>query len=261
MKEEKSNDIKNTEKQKGKNKTFFIAMGHALDGIIRAFKTERNLRIDYIIGLFVLVLSLFFNFTKTEFACICLTIGFVIFSEMINSTVEYIVDLMTDKYDDRAKAAKDIAAGGVLISSIVAVAVAYFLFMDKLKYATTSVLTSILESKTHIFFTIIFAITLLIIILKGIFGKHYKYSKAFPSARIAFSFGATMYLYLITKSLLVSGVSLLLSLIICQLKSDEDKAGIYHIIFSAALGILVVLVIYQIVLVGPDIILFLNNIF
>ena len=36
-----------------KNKTFFSAMGHAVDGVIRAFKTERNLRIDYIIGLFV----------------------------------------------------------------------------------------------------------------------------------------------------------------------------------------------------------------
>ena len=125
LKEKRLEELKHT-----KNKTFFTAMHHALDGVIRAFKTERNLRIDYIIGLFVLICSLFFDFTKTEFACLCLTIGFVIFAEMINSTVEYIVDLITDKYDDRAKAAKDIAAGGVLISSIVAVVVAFFLFVS-----------------------------------------------------------------------------------------------------------------------------------
>ena len=108
----------NLEKLKhSKNKTFFTALGHAIDGVIRAFKTERNLRIDYVIGLAVFLCSLFFDFTKTEFACICLTVGFVIFAEMINSAVEYIVDLVTDKYDDRAKAAKDIAAGGVLIAS------------------------------------------------------------------------------------------------------------------------------------------------
>lgn len=94
-----------------KNKTFYKALGHAFDGVIRAFKTERNLRIDYFIGALVLIASLFFDFTKTEFACICLTIGFVIFAEMINSVTEYIVDLVTDMYDDRAKAAKDIAAG------------------------------------------------------------------------------------------------------------------------------------------------------
>lgn len=251
----------NFKTQKGKNKSFLVAMGHALDGVIRAFKTERNLRIDYIIGLLVLILSLFFNFTKTEFACLCLTIGFVIFAEMINSAVEYIVDLVTDQYDDRAKAAKDIAAGGVLISSIVAIAVAYFLFMDKLKYATTNILSSILESKTHIFFTIIFAIVVLAVILKGMFGKHYKYSKAFPSARVALAFGATTYLYLMTKSLFVTGITLFLSLIICQLKKDDDKTTGIHIIFSALLGILVVLIIYQLVLVGPDIILFINNIF
>lgn len=255
------NENKKFGDQKGKNKSFFIAMGHALDGIIRAFKTERNLRIDYFIGLIVLILSLFFNFTKTEFACLCLTIGFVIFSEMINSTVEYIVDLITDKYDDRAKAAKDIAAGGVLISSTVAVVVAYFLFMDKLKYATTSVLTSILQSRSHMFFTIAFAIILLTVILKGIFGKHYKYSKAFPSARVTLAFGSTMYLYLMTKSLFVAGVALLLSVMICQLKNEEDKSNIYHLVFSAALGIIVVLAIYQLVLIGPDIVLFLNNLF
>ena len=84
-KQKRLDELKHT-----KNKTFFTAMRHALDGVIRAFKTERNLRIDYIIGLFVLLCSLFFDFSKTEFACLCLTIGFVIFAEMINSTVEYI---------------------------------------------------------------------------------------------------------------------------------------------------------------------------
>src|SRR5574344_1162879 len=154
-----------------KNKTFTKALGHAIDGVIQAFKSERNLRIDYVIGLVVLISSLFFDFTKTEFACLCLTIGFVIFSEMINSTVEYIVDLITDKYDDRAKAAKDIAAGGVLISSVVAVIVAFFLFVDKLTMATTSIITTIFSSNIYILFTIIFAVILLAVILKGEIGR------------------------------------------------------------------------------------------
>ena len=140
--EEEKNKV--NELKQVKNKTFFTALGHAIDGVIKAFKTERNLRIDYLIGLLVFLASLFFDFTKTEFACLCLTIGFVIFAEMINSTVEYIVDLVTDRYDDRAKAAKDIAAGGVLIASGVAVVVAYFLFADKLYNATTAVISSIL---------------------------------------------------------------------------------------------------------------------
>jgi len=244
-----------------KNKTFYSALGHAFDGIIRAFKTERNLRIDYIIGLTVFICSLFFDFTKTEFACLCLTIGFVIFAEMINSSVEYIVDLVTDKYDDRAKAAKDIAAGCVLIASGVSVVVAYFLFEDKLYNATSHIITSILSSKLHILLTVIFAITLLVVILKGIFSKTDEYSKSHPSLRVALSFGITTYVYLITKSLFVGGVTFLLSLIIVQMKVQNSKVKPIYILFSACLGILIVVVIYQIVLLSPTIEEILNNLF
>ncbi len=248
LKEKRLEELKHT-----KNKTFFTAMHHALDGVIRAFKTERNLRIDYIIGLFVLICSLFFDFTKTEFACLCLTIGFVIFAEMINSTVEYIVDLITDKYDDRAKAAKDIAAGGVLISSIVAVVVAFFLFADKIGMATTSVLSTIFSSNIYILFTIIFAVILLVVILKGFFGKgSSSYSAVYPSARVALAFGLTTYVYIITKSFLVGGVALILSIIIAQIRVENTKTRAIYMIISAIIGILVVLIIYQMTLMGPQ---------
>ena len=234
-----------------KNKTFSTALGHALDGVIRAFKTERNLRIDYLIGLTVLITSLFFDFTKTEFACLCLTIGFVIFSEMMNTTVEYIVDLITDKYDDRAKAAKDIAAGGVFISAMVAVIVAYFLFVDKLSYATTNVISTILDSKLYILFTIVFAVVLLAVILKGIFGKNQEYHKAYPSARVALAFALTTYVYLITNSIFVGGVAFLLSLMVAQIRTEDGKKKPIYVIFSALMGILIVLIIYQLVLIKP----------
>lgn len=255
LKEKRLEELKHT-----KNKTFFTAMHHALDGVIRAFKTERNLRIDYIIGLFVLICSLFFDFTKTEFACLCLTIGFVIFAEMINSTVEYIVDLITDKYDDRAKAAKDIAAGGVLISSIVAVVVAFFLFADKIGLATTSVLSTIFSSNIYILFTIIFAVILLVVILKGFFGKgSSSYSAVYPSARVALAFGLTTYVYIITKSFLVGGVALILSVIIAQIRVENTKTRAIYMIISAIIGILVVLIIYQMTLMGPQLSTLVHN--
>lgn len=248
-KEENLENLKNV-----KNKNFFTAARHAIDGVICAFRSERNLRIDYVIGLFVLLISLFFDFTKTEFACLCLTIGFVIFAEMINSTVEYVVDLITDKYDVRAKAAKDIAAGGVFVSAIVAVVVAYFLFADKIYESANNVLTTVLDSRLYLFFTIIFAVIILAVILKGVFAKNdEKYNKNFPSARVTVAFAITTYSFLITKSLLVGSTSLILSLIISQIKIENEKMRIPYIIFSALLGVLVVLIIYQIVLYRPEI--------
>ncbi len=256
-KEQKRNE--NIEKLKNvKNKNFFTALGHSIDGVIRAFKSERNLRIDYLIAICVLLSSIVLGFDKVEFVCLCLTIGFVIFSEMMNSVAEYIVDLVTDKYDDRAKAAKDIAAGGVLISSTISVIVAYFLFMDKLKGATTAVITSIMSSNAHIVFTIVFAIVLLIVILKGIFGNGESYAYSGPSVRIALAFGLSTYACIITKSFLIAIICGLLSLIILFMKVSNSKAKLINMIYSALLGIIVVLAIYQLILMGPGILEKLN---
>ena len=245
-----------------KNKNFFSSAKHAVDGIICAFKTERNLRIDYVMGLFVLLFSLFFDFTKTEFACLCLTIGFVIFSEMVNSTVEYVVDLVTDKYDERAKAAKDIAAGGVFISAVVAVVVAYFLFADKIYNATNNILTTVLDSKLYLFFTIVFAVVILAIILKGFFSKEdEKYNKNFPSVRVTLAFAITTYAFIVTKSILVCITSFILSLIISQMRVENEKIRVPYIIFSALLGVLMVLIVYQLVLYKPEINQILHTIF
>lgn len=236
----------------GKNKSLVGAMRYALNGIIHAFKTERNLRIDYIIGVLVLICSLFFDFSKTEMICLILTIGFVIFAEMINTTVEYIVDLITQEYNENAKAAKDIAAGGVFISGGISVIVAYFLFVDKLSRASTSMLTSILSSRAHLLVTILFVLILLTVVIKGIMNKKKEnYVEAFPSTRVAVSFALAIYLYIITKSFLVGGIAMVLAFMVSSLKKEKDNVSNLHLIFSAMLGILIVLTVYHISLVEP----------
>lgn len=255
----KDNREENLEKLKNvKNKNFITALHHSVDGIIKAFKTERNLRIDYFCAVCVLLAGIVLGLNKTEFVCLCLTVGFVIFSEMINSVAEYIVDLVTDKYDDRAKAAKDIAAGGVLISSSISVIVAYFLFADKLQNATTSVLNAIISSNTNILFTIIFMIVVLVIILKGLFGRGEEYAHSGPSLKIALAFGLTTYACIITRSFLVGIVCGILSLMIFGMKVTHTKARKINMIYSALLGIIIVLFVYKLVLIGPDIFKLLN---
>lgn len=250
---------KSLEKVKGfkKNKTLFTASKNALNGIIHVFKTERNLRIDYLIGFVVLFISLFFEFTKTELVCLMLTISFVIFAEMINSTVEYMTDLITEEYNEKAKAAKDIAAGGVLLSSGIAVLVAYFLFADKINTASTRLLSTVLGSKGHVLVTILFACVILTIILKGIFNKDkINFVNSFPSSRVTVSFALATYLFIITRSFLVGGVSFALCFIIYSLKKETDKVSSFHVLLSALLGVLIVIAVYQLTMFAP----FLTNI-
>lgn len=240
------------DKKTNKNKTIFSATKNAINGIIHVFKTERNLRIDYIIGALVFLFSLFFDFSKAEYICLIITIGFMIFAEMINSVIEYMVDLITEEYNEKAKAAKDIAAGGVLIAGGISVIVAYFLFADKIKQATMHTISEILSSKSHMLITILFVVVIFTIVIKGIFKKENKnYVESFPSSRITVSFALVTYLFIITKSFIVGAVTMVLCIMIASLKKEVDKISNFHIALSASLGILLVIIIYQLTSFGP----------
>ena len=172
---------------------------------------------------------------------------------MINSTVEYIVNLITTEYNLNAKSAKDIAAGGVLIASIISVIVAYLLFIDKIRNASTALLSAVLSSKAHLFVTILFVVVLLTVILKGVFSKdkEHNYVKAFPSARVTVSFALATYLFIITKSLLVGGISFVLSIMVSSMKRENDDATFLQMLLSALIGILLVIAIYQLTFMIP----------
>lgn len=102
----------------------------AVKGILYAIKNERNMRIHTIAAIYVIVFSMFFSMSLTDYAILILIIGLVMMAEMFNSSIENLIDLCSKDYNSTAKAAKDIAAGGVLIVCIGAFISGIFLFSD-----------------------------------------------------------------------------------------------------------------------------------
>ncbi len=113
-------------------------------------------------------------------------------------------------------------------------------------------------SSTNIFFTAIFMLVVLIVILKGLFGRGEEYGHSGPSLRIALAFGLSTYAIIITQNILVGVVCGILSLMIFGMKVAHSKARIINMIFSALLGILIVMFVYQLVLHGPSILKIFN---
>ena len=96
---------------------------HAFAGLWHAWKTQRNMRIHVAITTVVMILGLILELQPGQWATIILTIGFVIVSELFNTVIESLVDLVTAEHHPLAKQAKDVAAGAVLTSVVVAVVV------------------------------------------------------------------------------------------------------------------------------------------
>lgn len=120
------------EKRKWQTENFWKSFKYAVSGIIYGIKTQRNIIIQLVFAVIAIVLGVFFKISRIEWAIIIFTISFVIFAEMINTAIESAVDLVTEEYSDKAKIAKDVAAGAVLISAINAICMGLIIFSDKI---------------------------------------------------------------------------------------------------------------------------------
>lgn len=104
----------------------------AIRGIGDALKSEPNLRIHFLASILVTILAVFLKFNTTEFVILILTVFFVIILELINTVVEKLVDMHSLEISEEARIIKDISAGVVLLSAIMAITIGALLFLPKL---------------------------------------------------------------------------------------------------------------------------------
>lgn len=108
------------------------SFGYAFEGIKYVLKTQPNMKIHSVIGLFAILAGFFFKLSEAEWLAIVIVIGFVLILEVVNTAVETLVDLYTEEYHHLAKVSKDTAAGAVLLMAIVSVVVGLIIFLPKI---------------------------------------------------------------------------------------------------------------------------------
>jgi len=232
-------------KQKLHNSNFIEACDNAVNGIIYATTTQSNIKKQLVIAVIVMILSLFFNLSKAEFLCLTFAVFFVIFSEMVNTAIETVVDLYTDKYHPKAKIAKDVGAGAVVLAAINAVIVSYFLFFDKLSFIGTTVLESVMNSPMHLAFTALILTIILVVSLKAAnITKGIAKEKFIPSGQSAIAFAALTAICLNTNNIVVFTLALIMSLLILGNRMENNSRSVVEVIFGACIGVLIVVLVY-----------------
>jgi diacylglycerol kinase len=109
-------------------KDFLRSFVYAIQGIRTSLREQRNLKVQLMVALLTIGAGFYFNITAVEWCLVLLTIGLVIGLEMINTSIEKTVDLVTKEWHPLAGKAKDMAAGAVLIASVIAVVVGIIIF-------------------------------------------------------------------------------------------------------------------------------------
>ncbi len=124
-------EAREKQKQMGVGR-FFKSFNYSLQGLKYAFKYEQNILIHLFITAIVVVAGIYFNISLNEWIVCILLIGLVIATEMINTSIEAVVDLACPKQHDLAKIAKDTASAAVLMFAVTAVISGLVIFLPKI---------------------------------------------------------------------------------------------------------------------------------
>jgi diacylglycerol kinase (ATP) len=170
----------------------------AIEGIIYSVKTQRHMRYHLSAALGVLLMSLVVNVTRTEFILLSLAIILVLVTEMLNTAIEVAVDMISEEYHPKAKIAKDIAAGVVLVASIGALILAYLILYPAIREAVATGFWRIRKVPNDVIAFVSFAaVVIVVVIVKAVLGKGEPLRGGMPSGHAAVSFSlwvATIYL-------------------------------------------------------------------
>ena len=98
-------------------------------GILQVFRNERSFRLQLLVFALTIIAGFIFRITSTDWIFILAAGGIVLVCEMINTAIEYVTDLVTEEYRILAKHIKNISAGAVLISSIIAAVIGLIIFI------------------------------------------------------------------------------------------------------------------------------------
>lgn len=102
---------------------------HAFEGLEHAYKKDQNLRIHFGIAVLVIIASILFKVNPFEMGILGIMILLVMVTEMINTAIERMVDLITKEHREDAKIAKDVAAGMVFLTATGSLIVGILIFL------------------------------------------------------------------------------------------------------------------------------------
>lgn len=107
---------------------FWASCGHACRGLLFAFRSQRNFRIHLLITVVVLGAAVWLRFSRAEMILTILTVTLVILGELLNTSIEFVLNLLEVRHHPVVRTAKDIAAGGVFLTVAGSVLIGLLLF-------------------------------------------------------------------------------------------------------------------------------------
>jgi len=225
------------------------SVNHAVDGIIYAFRTERNLKIHFALAITALVYCALLDLQPLQLLAVFFAIGLVIVAEMFNTAIEALVNLQTLSHHPLARVAKDVAAGGVLIACMIALLAAYLVFWEPTRQLiwgehAKSIYKRIAEHHSHAII-VLMAIILVAVLIGKALGQRGSFTRGgLVSGHAAVAFGASTAILVVTKNPIATTLAFVIALMVAQSRVEANFHRWAEVLAGALLGIVLSLVVF-----------------
>jgi diacylglycerol kinase (ATP) len=227
---------------------FVESFNAAIEGFFYVLRTQKNMRVHVLFTILIILLGVYLNFTRVELLVLCGTITLVLATEMLNTTVELMVDMLKSEFHPLARVVKDVAAGSVLVTSVNAVVVGYVLFVRRLPFSVEDGLMNIRKSPWHITFICLILVMAFVILGKIFFHKGTPLRGGMPSGHAAIAFSMWTIIMFLTASNTIIALSFIMAFLIARHRVKDGVHTIWEVIAGAILGVLTTLVVFQLLL-------------
>jgi diacylglycerol kinase (ATP) len=221
----------------------------AFEGIVYVLRTQRNMQIHTGAAAAALLAGLLLDFSRLEMAVLLAAITLVLVAEMMNTAIEAAIDAVVTTYHPLVKIAKDVAAGAVLVATVNALAIAYFVFYEHLSSPARDLLAGVRRSPTHLVVVVMILTVIGAIALKAYFGRGSPLKGGMPSGHAAAAFAAWAAVTIIAEPLrhaaLVSTLAFLMALLVAQSRVEAGIHSLTEVAAGAILGTGVAILVFQ----------------
>jgi len=230
-----------------KKQNIIQSFNSAIEGFIYVLKTQRNMRLHFLIAILALLLGIYLNLEKLEALLLLVTICFVLLAEMMNTAIEMNIDLISDNYNPMARIIKDIAAGCVLVASLNAFIVGYFLFLSRpWGIYIESGIDKIKSSPWHITLIILISVLSLAILGKALFHRGTPLRGGMPSGHAAVAFSIWTIISFLTANHIAVILTFVLAFLVARSRLSGGVHTFWEVVAGSILGALVPILIFQI---------------
>ncbi len=226
-----------------RSKNLVDSFSYAIEGVLYSLKTQRNMKVHFLLGLMVLVFASILNVTRLELLVLLITVGLVISAEMVNTAIEEVVNLVTQEFHPIAMIAKNVAAGAVLISSVISICVAYVVFIERILAFHPAILRQSI-AKPYLTLMAILAVSFVTIAAKVLAGWSQYFQGGMPSGHAAIAFSLATAIFLAAEGFVVV-LGFFIAVLVAQSRVEARFHSVLEVFIGALLGILVTLFFFQ----------------